>query len=125
MRAPQWRQRPRSTNHDNTGTLSRGEMGVSQPGQCDGGATTDSPRGMRQITTFRNEPISRPKSALMATIAAVIARRVDGPSQHSSAPPPPLGGIVRTRIGPGHGAPDRSLACLLPSTYQEVAAAPS
>ncbi len=36
---------PRSTSHENTGTLSRGEIGVSHSGQCDGGATIDSWRG--------------------------------------------------------------------------------
>ncbi len=42
--------------------LSRGAIGASQPGQCDGGDTTDSPRGTRQITTLRNDPMSRPST---------------------------------------------------------------
>src|SRR3954452_952095 len=63
MRSPQCRQRPRSTSQDSTGTLSRGEIGVSQPGQCEGGRTTDSPRGTRQMTTLRKEPMTRPRSA--------------------------------------------------------------
>ena len=40
--------------------LSRTAIGVSQPGQCDAGFTNDSRRGTRQMTTFRNEPITSP-----------------------------------------------------------------
>src|SRR5689334_18008567 len=46
-------------------------MGLSQPAQCDGGLTTDSPRGTRQITTLRNEPTIRP-STLHTTISGAV-----------------------------------------------------
>src|SRR4051794_21559678 len=39
---------------------SRGAIGCSHLGQCDRGRTTDSPRGTRQMTTLRNDPMSRP-----------------------------------------------------------------
>ena len=45
--ARQSRQRPRSTTHETTGTLSYGRIGWSQTGQCDGGFDSDSPRGTR------------------------------------------------------------------------------
>jgi hypothetical protein len=35
-------------------------MRVPQFGQCDGGETSDSPRGRRQMTTFRKLPIAAP-----------------------------------------------------------------
>ncbi len=52
--------------------LSYGAISASQLGQCDGGRTIDSPRGTRQITTLRNDPISRPRSPHPATRSAVI-----------------------------------------------------
>ena len=48
-----------------------GEIAVSQLGQCDGGCATDSPRGTRQITTLRNDPITRPRTAQTSTTNAV------------------------------------------------------
>jgi hypothetical protein len=44
---PQWRHRPRSTNHETTGMLSSAPSSVSQDGQCDGGRETDMWRGNR------------------------------------------------------------------------------
>jgi len=52
--------------------LSRGRTGASQAGQCDGGRTSDSPRGSRQIATLRNEPMARPSSPQAAATAMVI-----------------------------------------------------
>src|SRR3954447_10310350 len=66
--------------HETTGMLSYGAISLSHPGQCDGGFTTDSLRGMRQITTFRKEPMRRPNSPQMAAIAPVTPRRVRGGS---------------------------------------------
>jgi len=54
---------------------SRGVIGSPHLGQCDRGRTTDSPRGTRQMTTFRNDPMSRPK--IPQTTAANV---VTGPS---------------------------------------------
>src|SRR5947209_13669475 len=54
-----------------TGMLSRGEIGLSQPGQCEGGRTTDSPRGTRQMTTLRNDPMSRPSTPQKIAVKAV------------------------------------------------------
>ncbi len=36
-------------------------MPAPQPGQCDGGSTMDSSRGIRRMQTFRKLPISKPK----------------------------------------------------------------
>ena len=47
--------------------LSIGRIGSSHRGQCDGGETTDCPRGIRYATTFRNEPMMSPKTARPAT----------------------------------------------------------
>jgi len=50
-------------SHETIGMLSRGLIRSPQFGQCDGGATIDSPRGTRQMTTFRKLPAHAPKSA--------------------------------------------------------------
>jgi hypothetical protein len=42
--------------------LSRALMRSPQFGQCDGGETIDSPRGTRQMTTFRKLPAHAPMS---------------------------------------------------------------
>ena len=47
--------------------LSRPRISASHCGQCDGGETIDSPRGTRQITTFRNDPIARPARVMKTT----------------------------------------------------------
>src|SRR3954470_22267684 len=59
---PQCRQRPRRSSQDTTGMSSRGVIGSSHLGQCDRGRTTDSPRGTRQMTTLRNDPMSSPNT---------------------------------------------------------------
>ena len=41
--------------------VARRGSAVPHAGQCDGGRTTDSPRGTRQMTTLRNEPMTRPR----------------------------------------------------------------
>src|SRR3954469_10605173 len=53
------------------GMSSRGVIGCPHFGQCDRGRTTDSPRGTRQMTTLRNDPISRPNSP-QTTAANVV-----------------------------------------------------
>src|SRR4051812_36675079 len=66
--------------------LSRGAIGRSQPGQCEGGRTTDSPLGTRQMTTLRNEPITSPTTALAAAAAASTRATLAaaGPRQRSA-----------------------------------------
>jgi hypothetical protein len=49
-------------SHETIGMLSRGLIRTSQLGQCDGGETIDSPRGTRQMTTFRKLPAAAPIS---------------------------------------------------------------
>jgi hypothetical protein len=51
--------------------LSRGLMRSPQFGQWDGGETIDSPRGTRQITTFRKLPAQAPSSAAYMDAIAV------------------------------------------------------
>src|SRR4051795_1217831 len=63
MGARQSRHRPRNNTQLSTGTLSRARTRTSQAGQCEGGATTLSPRGTRQTTTLRKEPTARPTTA--------------------------------------------------------------
>src|SRR5215212_1093170 len=50
------RQRPRSTSHETTGTLSRPRIGSPHAGHADLGATIDSHRGRPWTTTIRNDP---------------------------------------------------------------------
>src|SRR4051794_38398552 len=71
--ASQLRHLPRSSSQLRTGMLSRGAMNVPQLGQADGGRTTDSPRGTRQTTTFRNDPITSPRTAQKAASSAMCA----------------------------------------------------
>jgi hypothetical protein len=49
------------------GMLSSGRIAAPQAGQCDPGQTTDSPRGVRWMTTFRKLPMTAPQ---------MVARRV-------------------------------------------------
>ena len=63
-----------------TGMLSRCRIGRSQPGQCDGGLMTDSPRGTRQITTLRKDPIISPKSPHSTARRGVTSRQRSGTS---------------------------------------------
>ena len=55
------RQRPPSINQPRTGMLSFHFKFVLHQGQRDGRVTTVSPRGIRQITTFRKLPTVAPK----------------------------------------------------------------
>jgi hypothetical protein len=48
-------------------------MPLPQAGHADGGLTTDSPLGTRQMTTLRKEPMSSPNTAATATSAYVTA----------------------------------------------------
>ena len=70
MRAPQCRQRPRSATHDTMGTSSAALSSLEHDGQCDGGATIDSPRGTRHSTTLRNDPINAPSTKANTTTSA-------------------------------------------------------
>src|SRR5690349_17086839 len=53
--------------------LSRERISDPQPGHRERGFTTDSPAGTRAITTFRNDPTSRPRTADPSTAAVVAA----------------------------------------------------
>ena len=68
--------------------LSRPRISASHCGQCDGGETIDSPRGTRQMTTFRNDPIARParvmKTTATTSTGSTIGDCVSG-SGHGSA----------------------------------------
>src|SRR3954466_813288 len=66
MRGSQWRQRPRRNSHDTSGTLSYGRTSSPQLVQRERGLTSDSPRGSRDATTVRNEPIISPNGAAIA-----------------------------------------------------------
>src|SRR4051794_41980564 len=78
-----------------TGMLSRGRIGVPQAPHRLGGVTMLSPAGTRAMTTFRNDPISRPSSALNATSTPVMpasrpsARRLLTQAGPAAGPPPP------------------------------------
>src|SRR5205807_3138027 len=76
--ASQCRHLPRSSSHDASGMLSWGAIGVSHDGQCDAGCTTDSFRGTRQMTTLRNDPITRPKTPQMTATSAVTRTLLPG-----------------------------------------------
>src|SRR3954447_10644590 len=71
MGSRQLRHRPRSTSQETIGTLSRARIRSPQFGQCDGGETIDSPRGTRQMTTFRKLPMQAPRSAAYIDATAV------------------------------------------------------
>lgn len=60
--APQSLHRARKISHDSTGTLSYQRIALPHEGQCELGATIDSPRGTRQIITFPMLPKRRPNS---------------------------------------------------------------
>src|SRR3954453_17562538 len=73
IRALQCRQRARRSSQDTTGTLSLGAIGAPHEGQGHRGRTTDSPRGTRQMTTLRNDPMSRPNTPQKAAVNVVTA----------------------------------------------------
>src|SRR6185503_3447088 len=56
----QKRHLPPSLIHPITGRLSYHGSGLLHLGQCEGGYESDSPRGSRQTTTFRNDPTQAP-----------------------------------------------------------------
>src|SRR3954463_13667428 len=60
------------------GMSSRGVIGCPHLGQCDRGRTTDSPRGTRQMTTLRNDPISRPNTPQTTAANVVTAHSYRG-----------------------------------------------
>src|SRR5918997_902452 len=60
------RQRPRSASQLSTGTFSNHAISCSQRGQRERGRTTESPRGQREMQTFRNEPMQAPTKAASA-----------------------------------------------------------
>src|SRR6478672_2625596 len=69
--SPQSRHLPRRSSQLSTGTLSLGRIGRSHPGQCEGGRTTDSPLGTRQMTTLRKEPTASPRTTVRITRASM------------------------------------------------------
>src|SRR5919205_2464389 len=91
--AAQSAHRPRSSSQPSTGTLCRLRTALPQCGQCDPGRTSDSSRGTRWITTFRNDPTARPSRATMPSSSgwgmAVLLGLVGGWDRvaPSSAPP--------------------------------------
>src|SRR5689334_4366022 len=56
------RHRPPSLIQPRTGMLSYHGSSFSHLGQCDGGVTSDSPRGSRQTTTFKKLPMHAPST---------------------------------------------------------------
>ena len=56
MWTPHVRQRPRSTSHESTGTLSYHASSVPQLMQAEAGRTTERRKGTRAATTFRKLP---------------------------------------------------------------------
>src|SRR3954454_19182454 len=60
------------------GMSSRGVIDCPHFGQCDRGRTTDSPRGTRQMTTLRNDPISRPNTPQTTAANVVTAHSYRG-----------------------------------------------
>jgi hypothetical protein len=73
---PHSRHFPRSSSHDTMGTLSRAATGWSHSGQRERGATTDSFRGTRWITTLRNEPTASPSTPQATASSAITVRRL-------------------------------------------------
>src|SRR5680860_1456101 len=84
-RVPQDRQRPRSSSHDSTGTLSIGATRTPQDGQALGGRTTDSPRGTRWMTTLPKEANTMPNTKQVPTSAISIQHSVPEPSRTAIA----------------------------------------
>src|SRR5690606_39811680 len=70
MRAPQSRQRARSTSHDTKGMLSYQRIAWPHAPHVLAGRNTERPRGTRWMTTFRNDPMLEP-NAPKASVAAV------------------------------------------------------
>lgn len=63
---------PLRKSQDKMGMLCQGFKGVWHFGQCEGTNTTLSSFGSRNITTFKNEPITAPKikAIVISTILA-------------------------------------------------------
>src|SRR5712692_3123673 len=76
MAEPHVRHRPRSSRYERIGTLSLERIVVPHSGHADEGATTDTFRGTRSITTVRNEPKTRPNSPNAAIRNAAIDGRL-------------------------------------------------
>src|ERR1039457_6440711 len=73
--APPCRQRPRSNRYEKIGMLSRASTRAPQAKQCDGGVTTDIPRGMRAMHTLRKLPQMAPKAAAAKSAGILQAAR--------------------------------------------------
>ena len=65
MGALQYRQRPRNSTQERTGTLSHQAKVVPQRGQWLEGQRMDSWRGNRQVTTLRKLPTAAPSRAVI------------------------------------------------------------
>src|SRR5215210_9037254 len=73
----QWRQRPRSSANESSGTLSYHASGVAHAMQADPGLTTESRCGMRAATTLTKLPKARPGRSAMAAMVTLIS---EGPA---------------------------------------------
>src|SRR5512132_2282363 len=68
----QWRQRPRSSANESSGTLSYHASEVPHAMQAEPGLTSERRSGMRAATTFRKLPNARPgRSAIAATVTPI------------------------------------------------------
>src|SRR5215217_4806068 len=102
MRAAQWRQRPRRSSHDATGTLSRAASCMPQLIQADAGFTTDRRSGTRAATTFRKLPSASPGAKANAATATSIRSLIGARRRMALAVPRAL----------HHGDGDRSFVLL-------------
>src|ERR671914_2681525 len=74
--APQWRQRPRRTSHETSGTLSYQASVSPHDMHADAGLTTERPAGTRAATTLRKLPSASPGTNATAAQAVIRTARV-------------------------------------------------
>src|SRR6266508_5480778 len=87
MGARQRRQRPRSRAQLTSGMLSRGAIALPHEGQREAGRTSDSLRGTRWITTFANDPNTRPsRPASMAAASGLMHRSLPAGASGVASP---------------------------------------
>src|SRR5262247_4036081 len=114
MDAPQWRQRPRSSAYDTTGTLSYQAIGRPHAVQAERGRTTETRRGRRWMQTFTNEPITAPSATTknQRTATGMPSLNARGPDRRDKGPAPsPRRTSSRAprdpAAGPAEGRPGR------------------
>src|SRR5512133_2173886 len=79
MCTPQFRQRPRSSAYETSGTLSCQRISCAHDMHADGGRTIDRRSGTRAATTFRKLPSASPGANTTAASAkSTLARAVRG-----------------------------------------------